>query len=102
MHHRMRFKYFPAPAFEVLISVWIGGDQSFPFPAESQLEWALLRSPPQFHLSWVKPASPALLLGRTYKSTTQPSHGLPYMILSLAPFAPVRRTESHFILSASG
>lgn len=33
------------------------GEQGFPFPAESQLEWALLHSPPQSHFSWIKPGS---------------------------------------------
>lgn len=94
LHHRVRFRYFPAPPFNFNLGQ---RETSFPFCAESQLEWPFLQPRPQFLLSQAKPASLALLLGKIYKSTTQPSHAVPYMTLRSSPFPP-ERTVSHLIL----
>lgn len=95
MHHMVRFRHLPAPAFNFSLGQ---RETSFPFSAESQLERSFLWPPPQFLLSQAKPASsPALLLGKIYKSTTHPSHAVPHMILRSSPFPP-ERIVSHLIL----
>lgn len=69
VHRKEKFRHFSAPAFNFS---QVQRETSFPFSAESQLEWSFLWSPPQFLLSQAKPPPLPCCWGRFTNTPPSP------------------------------